>query len=126
MVKKDKKAYLEYLLLINEEDIRKEIERICDEAKLEKHYTIFIDTGGVNYVLEKIAADIYLSESKINEDVRFKLYILDKIYTKRQDKGIGNIYSLKKQYIRETSTYYKEKLLNEIEELKKQIIGEFI
>jgi hypothetical protein len=77
----EKFKYTEYLDKIvnfsNKESIE-EISNICKELSMNQNhqYLIFIDTGGFDYVIDRIASDIFLSLKEIDEISRNKLALL--------------------------------------------------
>jgi hypothetical protein len=52
-----------------------ELEKLSVEAGVDKRNSIFLDNGGVSYVLDTIAKNIYYSGKEIIKDIRIKVTI---------------------------------------------------
>lgn len=70
--------YLDKLSLLTEDELYVEIVKICKQAKLKPGYfTLFRETGGTSFVIEKIADEIYLSSKEIDPNIRMKLTVIN-------------------------------------------------
>lgn len=115
-----KKTYFSKLLNLTRDDFPDVIKEICEETKLDDIiYSISLDSCGIDYVLEKISADIFLTTNPINRKIRHKLILF---YTIIQVKEhFSNIFEVNDKLKREKDSWYITRLLKEKEILIQKI-----
>jgi len=88
-----KSPYLDKILDFTKEEVVTEIKSLCIDLGFDPHnYTLGIETGGIGYVLEKIASSIYMSRKQIHEKIRQKLLL---VYLAEETIGsFSNIFSI--------------------------------
>jgi hypothetical protein len=104
-------------------ELRNELEKLCIEAGVDKRVTIFLDNGGISYVLETIVAKIYFSGKEISKDIRIKLTIFHIIH-----KEFNSIFYYN-ECIEKENEWGKTYYIKEKEEKRKNIntkIEEFL
>ena len=122
----DRRAYVEYVLDLTLKEFIEELKKVYYESNIKDNHLIFIDVGGPVFTIEKICAYLYLKMGIIDEDVRFKFYVLYKIYNiLNNEEYVNNIFSLRKKYIEEKYDYSKESLLEKIDKMKIKVMAEF-
>lgn len=73
----NRQEYLDKLISFTDEDAKKEIQDLSEEMGLDRnYYTIFLETSGHGYLIEKMAAEVYLSRTPICETLRQKILLL--------------------------------------------------
>jgi hypothetical protein len=69
--------YLDKLISFTEKDAKKEIQDLSEEMGLDRdHYTIILEISGYNYLIKKMAAELYLARAPICDTLRQKLLLL--------------------------------------------------
>jgi hypothetical protein len=84
----NKQEYFDRLINFTEDDAKKEIQDLSEEMGLDRdHYIIFLETSGYSYLIEKMAAELYLARAPINDALRQKLLMLRIIL----DTNVGSL-----------------------------------
>jgi hypothetical protein len=116
--------YFDRLIDFTEDDAKKEIQDLSEEMGLDRdYYTILLGISGYNYLIEKMAAKVYLARVPICETLRQKLLILNIIL----DTNVGslNILQINNRFMKvkkdcwEYSTVCKnkEKVITELKKI---------
>lgn len=110
-------TYVEKLFQAKNENIPKIIKDLCTEVDIDPRlYTDFISTGGIQYILEKLSAEIYLSLGEINDRVRYSIILL---YTFENTKfNYNNIFEINNLIANEKSSWARKDHLSKKDSLK--------
>lgn len=98
----------------SDDSVWKTISDICVAIGFNaNHYLPFRDTGGFDYLIDKISSDYFLSNKKIKSEIRKKLLILSRIENTRIE--FSNLFRINeklkcKLFSFERSKYEKEKI----------------
>jgi hypothetical protein len=113
MTRKQIDEYINKIINLKRSDIRKELDDLSGDIK----YTIFLDTGGINYVLSKIAYSIFCSCKKIDNNIRIKISLFNLIC-----KEYDSLFYKNECIENEKDNWYKNKYIKEREEKLKTVI----
>ncbi len=114
----NKKEYIEKVSKFTEDEVWIEISSVCRQAKLEHDYLMFRDTGGLSWTLDKIASDLYLTSKPIDEEIRFKLYVL--CIGLDVQESFYDLYAINKKLKEETNSWQLERAKEQVEKCRKK------
>jgi len=117
----DQLTYLNKIRLLTPPGVVEEIKDICKLLNVNpKKYLIFRDTGGLSYMLGKIAENCFFSMQPIDPDIRFKLSVL--MTCSKATKSVCTIFELNRNLEDSTNTYWlRDRYTKELEEVKQKI-----
>ena len=101
-----------------EDQIEKMLEEVCKMVGADTRILLFRSTGGLHYLTEKIAHDIYLNEKDIDEEPRRILQLVNLGFS--INKKFGDLYYDNGRLKEAKDKWEKERILSDVKKSREE------